>query len=131
MFCKIQGKQHMSDAKKILVVDDEEEIRSLFSRVLTGAGYDILLAEDAQQALLVLRENAVDLVLLDLHMPGLVDGEDMLVYLRDQGDDVPIVVVSGWVDDEATILPPGAVEAVLKKPIKMDQMIDTVQQLLN
>ena len=66
----------MSEAKKILVVDDEEEIRSLFSRVLTGAGYDILLAEDAQQALLALRENAVDLVLLDLHMPGLVDGED-------------------------------------------------------
>ena len=121
----------MSDTKKILIVDDEEEIRSLFSRVLTGAGYDILLAEDAQKALLVLRENAVDLVLLDLHMPGPVDGEDMLVYLRDQGEDVPIVVVSGWVDDEATILPPGAVEAVLKKPIKIDQMIDTVQQLLN
>ncbi len=121
----------MTDAKKILVVDDEEDIRSLFSRVLTGAGYDILLAEDAQQALLVLRDHAVDLVLLDLHMPGLVDGEDMLVYLRDQGEEVPIVVVSGWVDDEATILPPGAVEAVLKKPIKIDQMIDTVQQLLN
>jgi CheY-like chemotaxis protein len=118
-------------AKKILVVDDEEDIRSLFSRVLNAAGYEILLAEDAQQALLVLRENAVDLVLLDLHMPGLVDGEDMLVYLRDQGDEVPIVVVSGWVDDEATIIPPGAVEAVLKKPIKIEQIVETVQQLLN
>ena len=121
----------MSDAKKILVDDEEEGIRSLFSRVLTTAGYEIVLAEDAQQALLVLREHQVDLVLLDLHMPGLVDGEDMLVYLRDQGEDVPIVVVSGWVDDEATILPPGAVEAVLKKPINIDRMIDTVQQLLN
>jgi DNA-binding NtrC family response regulator len=121
----------MSEAKKILIVDDEEEIRTLFSRVLSRAGYEILLAEDAQQALLVLRERAVDLVLLDLHMPGLVDGEDMLVYLRDQGEEVPIVVVSGWVDDEATILPPGAVEAVLKKPIKIDQMVDTVRQLLN
>ena len=121
----------MSDAKKILVVDDEEDIRSLLERVLTGAGYHILLAEDAQQALLILREHGVDLILLDLHMPGLVDGEDMLVYLRDQGEDVPIVVVSGWVDEEATILPPGAVEAVLKKPIKIDQMIDTVHKLLN
>ncbi|MEE3263595.1 MAG: hypothetical protein VX290_12200, partial [Candidatus Latescibacterota bacterium] len=47
-------------------------------------------------------------------MPGQADGKDLLYLLRDRGDDIPIVIVSGWVDDDATREQPDCVHAVLK-----------------
>ena len=48
-------------------------------------------------------------------MPGQADGKDLLYLLRDRGDDIPNVIVSGWVDDDATREQPDCVHAVLKK----------------
>ena len=72
----------------------------------------------------------MQLILLDLHVPGQIDGEELLFALCDQGDEVPIIVVSGWVDDEATVYHPDCVHAVLKKPIQQDHLIETVRLAL-
>jgi CheY-like chemotaxis protein len=114
----------------ILVVDDDDSVRGLLVTVIERLGYTPVAAEDAGRALQLLDQHDVDLVLLDLHMPGPADGEDLLFLLRDRGDEVPIVIVSGWVDDEATIHQPDCVHAVLKKPIRVDQLTDTVRQVL-
>jgi DNA-binding response OmpR family regulator len=115
---------------KILVVDDEESIRQLMLEVIQRQGYGSLEAADAGQALEILDRNEVDLVLLDLHMPGPADGEDLLFLLRDRGDEVPIIIVSGWVDDEATVHHPDCVHAVLKKPVRVDELAETMRQVL-
>ena len=110
-----------TDTATILIVDNEEPIRRLFALILTGFGY---------KALALLGTNTVDLILLDLHMPGQFDGEELLFRLRDQGDEVPIIIVSGWVDDDATINHPDCVNAVLKKPIEHESLIDAVNSVL-
>lgn len=69
--------------------------RRLILKVIEQQGYAGLAAADAGQALEMLDQHDVDLVLLDLHMPGLADGEDLLFLLRDRGDEVPIIIVSG------------------------------------
>jgi FixJ family two-component response regulator len=115
---------------KILVVEDEESVRTLFIRLLVSAGYEPIPAENAEDALTLLDQDSVDLVLLDLHMPGPVSGEDLLFRLRDKGDQVPIVVISGWVDDEIASNKPDCVHAVLKKPVHAVSFIETVQQAL-
>lgn len=115
---------------KVLIVEDEEMIRNLWLKALTEEGYHAWPAGDVDQALAVLHQQAVDLILLDLHMPGPRNGEDLLFLLRDQGNEVPIVVVSGWVDDETTLSNPECVHAVLKKPITIDQLVDTVRQIV-
>jgi CheY-like chemotaxis protein len=66
---------------ELLVVDDNPVNRDLLSRRLTRAGYDVSLAEDGQQALNMLVEQAFDLVLLDVMMPGM-DGITVLGYVR-------------------------------------------------
>ena len=120
----------MNNGAHILVVDDEEPIRVLLDRFLSQDDYRIVTASDVEQALAMLSEQTIDLILLDLHMPGPYDGEELLFLLRDRGDEIPIIVVSGWVDDEATINGPDCVYAVLKKPINHQQLMDTVRSAL-
>lgn len=114
----------------VLIVDDEEPIRTLLTRLLAQEGYDALTARDVQQALAALEERQVDLILLDLHMPGPYDGEELLFLLRDRGDEVPIVIVSGWVDDDAAVAHPECVHGILKKPIQKDSLLAMVRSAL-
>ena len=64
-------------AKKILVVDDEPEVRKLMEHFLTGKGYDVRLAENGRIGLAALDTFTPDLVLLDMHMPEM-DGAETL-----------------------------------------------------
>jgi len=116
--------------RRILVVDDEGLIRRLLVTVLSREGFEAVPVADAQEAIEAMQEQPVDLILLDLCMPGFIDGEDLLFALRDQGEEVPIIVISGWVDDEVTRHPPACVQAVMKKPIQSDALIAKVRQIL-
>ena len=108
----------------ILIVEDEEPIRLLLARTLSDVGYATVAAQTGDEALVILGQHSVQLILLDLHFPGQIDGEELLIELRDRGDEVPIIVVSGWVDDKATVYHPDCVHAVLKKPIQQDHLIE-------
>ena len=119
-----------SDGEKILVVDDDGYIRKLVVRILTQRGYRAVPAADAWQAMDLLQKHAIDLIILDLRMPGPLDGEQLLFALRDQGNDTPIVVVSGWVDDELSQNPPACVHAIMQKPIDIDDFTATVEGAL-
>lgn len=117
-------------ATTILVVDDEPPICELLARYLQPEGYSVLIAGSVDQALNLLDGQRVDLILLDLHMPGAHDGEELLFDLRDRGSDVPIIVVSGWVDDEATLVHPDCVHGVVKKPVNREALLAMVRQTL-
>lgn len=118
------------EQKRILVVDDDAYVRTLVVRILNSRGYLALPASDAWQAMDLLQQQEIDLIILDLRMPGPVDGEQLLFALRDQGNDVPVIVLSGWVDDEISKAPPDCVHAVLKKPIHVDSFAGTVASVL-
>ena len=121
----------MSSSKEtILIVEDEAPIRTLLLRLLESAGYEALAVSSADAALEEISQRSFALILLDLHMPGQVDGEEFLYQIRDGGDEVPIIVVSGWVDDDSEANHPDSVYAVLKKPIKNELLIATVREAL-
>lgn len=115
----------------LLVVDDDDQVRRLLVTVLQREGFAVASAVDAQQALEMLDQDPFDLMLLDLHMPGPADGEDLLYLLRDRGDVVPIIVVSGWVDDEVLTDRPDCVQAVIKKPIDIRELVGIVRDNLS
>src|SRR5258706_3745265 len=85
-------------APTVLVVDDEKNIRLTLEMVLAGAGYGVLQAPTAEQALEVLKNpnRPVDLVILDLKLPGM-NGLEALEQIRgdDVTKDVPVIVISG------------------------------------
>jgi len=70
---------------KILIVDDEEDVRKLFKEVLEGGGYEADDAENGKQCLLKLRKGKYDLVLMDMFMPGMSGRETFEHIVNDDG----------------------------------------------
>lgn len=112
--------------ERILIVDDDASIGDMLEEMLTQEGYAVLRAYSGTEALLLLRENKPDLVLLDLMLPGL-GGEDVLPYLKD----VPVIVMSAkaGVDDKVQLLLNGAADYVTKPFSGKELMVRIAVQL--
>lgn len=81
--------------KKILVVDDEDNIRLLYQEELRDAGYEVSLAENAEEALQKVAEDPPDLITLDVKMPGM-NGFDFLKALKQNQKDIPVILCSAY-----------------------------------
>mgnify|MGYP001123981320 CR=1 FL=1 len=86
-------KDSATSQKRILVVDDEEYVRKLLQRILEGAGYGVVTATSGQEALDKLADATINLVLLDVRMPGL-NGYQTLELIR-QRFTIPVIMVTG------------------------------------
>lgn len=114
----------------VLVVEDDPNLREVFSEVLESEGYRVHVAADGAQALAVLENGATPcVVLLDLRMPTMT-GWDLAGRLRstDRWSEVPIVVVAAHylVADEARKI--GA-DAWLQKPVSLDRLVAVVDRV--
>jgi len=81
--------------KKILVVDDEKNIRLLLQDELSDEGYDVILADRGEAAMRMIREEKPDLVTLDIKMPG-EDGLSVLRRIREIAYDLPVIICSAY-----------------------------------
>ena len=102
-------------AKQILIADDEQNLRRVLGAQLSRDGYDVLLAEDGQEALDLLAEHHVDVVISDLRMPR-VDGLSLLRTVVAEKPDVPVILITahGTVDTAVEALKAGAFDYVTK-----------------
>ncbi|MGJ8696503.1 MAG: response regulator [Verrucomicrobiaceae bacterium] len=91
-----------SSEKKLLIVDDEELLRTVFSLALRSDRVTTCEAGDGHEALNMLRNQDYDLVLLDLRMPG-PSGLDVLKRMRQLGDFTPVIIVSAFIPGSAVI----------------------------
>ena len=112
---------------RILIVDDEPAIRRFLRTGLGVQGYDVLEADNGPSALGLLRRNAVDMLVLDLGLPGM-DGIEVVKTLRNTGSSIPIIVLSVRADE------PGKVRALdlgaddyVTKPFGMDELIARIR----
>jgi len=113
-------------AKRILVVDDEPEVRQLMEHFLTQRGYDVCIAENGKQALTALDTFRADVVLLDMHMPEM-DGLETLRRLAVRSPSLPVIMVTVNDDIETTanLLQLGAADYV-PKPFNLDYLEQTI-----
>ncbi len=113
----------------MLVVDDDEPIRTVVADVLNDEGYDVSLAVDGSEALTSCRESCPDLILLDLNMPG-VDGRQFLAaYRRDEGRHAPVVIFSA-VQSAFRVAADVAADGFLSKPFLIADLAATVRRHL-
>jgi CheY-like chemotaxis protein len=85
---------------RVLVVDDNPDLRALYAAILDFEGYKVSLAIDGADALEQISAGTFDLILTDRQMP-VVDGETLVVALRSAGIEIPIVMLSGSLPDRA------------------------------
>ncbi|MEE9614783.1 MAG: response regulator [Thermodesulfobacteriota bacterium] len=81
--------------KTVLVVDDEEGIRLLYKEELEEEGCKVELAASGEEALEKLSKNGIDLVLLDIKMPG-VDGVEVLRMVKEKWKDLPVILCTAY-----------------------------------
>jgi DNA-binding NtrC family response regulator len=107
----------------ILIVDDEPNIRKMLRSVLLEEGYGVDVAADADEAEAALRKGGVDLMLLDVLLPG-TDGITLLRRLQERGSDLPVIMMSGHATIQtavdATRL--GAIDFI-EKPLKVERVL--------
>jgi len=119
----------MAEKGKILVVDDDRLVLATVSHGLAQAGYEVIDADNGDDAILLAREHRPDLALLDIRMEGM-SGFDVAAYLRDHLH-VPFMFLSAFADD-ATVQQVKALGAVayLVKPLDIGQILPTVAAAL-
>lgn len=119
-----------SVTKQILVVDDDECVRLVISRLLRGAGYRVDCAVDGAAAWEELAEKHYDLLVTDHHMPRLT-GLELLVKVRSSPPVIPVVFISGLLSrydrDLTQLIFPGA---ALAKPFSPSELLSSVRGLL-
>ncbi len=108
---------------RVLVVDDEPAVRSALRVNLARAGYEVVLAGTAEEALKALAERPVDLVLTDVKMPG-AGGMALLEQLNRSSPDMPVVMMTGHgrVEDAVAAMKAGASDYIIK-PISKDELL--------
>lgn len=115
--------------EKILIVDDEKEIRDLVEIYLKGEGYETIKAQDGEEALYLLKENEIDLVILDVMMPKL-NGIETCLKIREESE-IPIIMLSAKSEDIDKILGLNmGADDYLSKPFNTLELIARVKSQL-
>jgi len=117
-------------SRTILIIDDEEGIRTVLGDTLAGEGFSILYADSGQEGLRLLKTEIVDMVFLDLWMPGM-GGLDVLRTIKVEFPEVPVVMVSGHasIDVAVKAVKHGAWDFI-EKPMPMDKALSVVANAL-
>ena len=115
---------------RILIVDDEEVLRDVLEAVLRREGFDVVLAASGEEALSVLDGEEVDLVILDIMLPG-ISGIDTLRSIRISNPNLPVIIITAFSSID------GAIEAMkhgafhyIPKPFKNEEVVITVNKAL-
>ncbi len=115
--------------KRILIVDDDPSIRYMLSRVLMDEGYEALSAANGREGLETAAAQGVDLVLLDLKMPGL-NGQETLRELSLLRPSLPVIIMTAFPGQlgEGTLT---GVGALLQKPLDFPKLLEVIRKLLS
>ena len=117
---------------RFLVVDDNEDIRDVFCRLVERAGHEAATSYDGQDAVEVLERERFDVMLLDLTMPRMT-GVEVVRWLRDRPDvapDLRIVVISAWAGENRAVLQELGITTVMQKPLRIQQLTDLIAETL-
>jgi two-component system chemotaxis response regulator CheY len=117
---------------RILVVDDEAQVRKPISLMLAKDGYEVVETADGEEAIEALRSGdnplMVDTVLCDIRMPR-INGKEAIAYFRSEFPSVPIVVMTGYPDVELAVsLMRQGVRDYLIKPATKDELLSAIRK---
>lgn len=112
--------------KKVLFVEDEDDLRAMMSNALKDHGYEVGVAATGEEAIMALRgPHAFTHVVTDVSMPGGVSGIDLAQAVIDANPDVRVIIASGYQKAQLPPIPPQA--RFLQKPYRMHQLFAALE----
>ena len=118
----------MSNGKTLLVIDDDANIRDLLKLEFGDLGYAVLVAENGFDGIQLLKDHEVDLVILDIKMPGM-DGIEALEKIMTIKRELPVVIHSAYSHYKENYLTWSAMAYVVKSG-NLDELISTVEKMI-
>ena len=121
----------MAEKNRILVVDDEDALRTVLSSELEGEGYEVDQAADGDEAIEIVQKKPFHLVLLDIKMPK-VDGFEVLKFIKEKYPHVKVIMLTGFADLKNAIESKklGA-EDFVSKPYDLVDLLTTIERVLS
>jgi len=118
------------NGRTILVVDDERSICDILTVYLHKSGYSVFQAQEGQQAVAIIKENVIDLVLSDIKMPGM-NGVDLLKWIKEYNNSLPVIMTTGFptLDTAIEALKLGAYD-YLTKPFHLEEIIEKISRAI-
>ena len=113
---------------KVLIVDDEESVRTLLQMVLEGESYEVEVAINGREALALYEQQPADVVITDIAMPEM-NGFDLIVELTRRWAGTKVIAISGLAENLAIAKMLGACET-LQKPFNLDHISRTTRQVV-
>jgi CheY-like chemotaxis protein len=118
---------------RVLIVDDDDQVRAVFRRALEGGGYEVTDASDGKAGSRLYRQQPADLILMDIIMPE-QEGLETIQELRGDFPDVKIIAISGGgrggAADYLVLARKLGADLALEKPISHEDLLRAVDQLL-
>ena len=117
---------------RVLVIDDEADVRQAIRLALTKAGYEVVLAEDGEKGMQAFQSGdhpfMVDAIICDIYMPK-INGMEAISYFRLRYPSVPVVVLTGYPDAElAVYVMKQGVQDFLIKPVSRDRLLSVIER---
>jgi DNA-binding NtrC family response regulator len=121
----------VEETRRILVVDDQESMRTLLKDMLEVIGYEVTLADGGEEALSAMKSSGFDLVLSDLNMPGM-DGAALLRRVKSSYPEMPVVIITGYgtFHTEKRVMREGA-DGYISKPCTLSKIEKTLSSILS
>lgn len=115
---------------KVLIIDDNASIRTNLGEILTDEGYEALEVSDGEKGLVSVEKDDIDIVLLDVLLPG-IDGLEVLKRIKDTDPEIEVILISGHgtIEKAVQAMKRGAYD-FLEKPLSMDRVLITVDHAL-
>jgi PAS domain S-box-containing protein len=113
---------------RILVIEDEEDVRELLRDILTDAGHNVEISADGNEGIKMFEKKKFDLVFTDLGMPGM-SGWQVTEKIKSINDKVPVALITGWnIKLDESEMNDSRINFVVQKPFKMEQILNLVQE---
>ena len=120
--------------RTILVIDDEEQIRTIIKKILEAEGYNVVVAGDGKEGLKAFNESPVDLVITDIIMPE-KEGIEIIRDLKNNSENIKIIAISGGgnigPDEYLFLAKKLGVDMTLAKPFRRNELISAVSEVLD
>src|SRR5262245_28142873 len=117
--------------KRILIIDDENDLRFVLKRFLSKHGYEVLEASSGKKALEILRSSEVDLILCDFKLDDM-DGDEVLKSIKEINSSVPVIIITGYsnIKTAVEVMRLGAIDYVTK-PLLPEEILITIRKALD
>ena len=116
------------EKRRLLIVDDEENVRNALQRWFELAGYEVELAEDGVVAVEKATETDYDAITMDLQMPRM-NGTDAIRHIKEARPEIPIIILTGYHAQPQLVVSSGAVK-VLSKPVSLRELETAVREAI-